>query len=276
MSKFTGNVELELDVKPYRRSTSKCHQTLSHYSRKAYHSTSHKTSFLSDPQFPDAMLKLYKGMRIAFFEEIYEKYSQLEFTHLTDRSLGMAGIESRFAKLFGRAQYGILDHPKERSYLRRSLLWRRADETKAMIKIDYPPNRRVPSWSWMAVMGSISFMDVPFGAVDWTPDLESPFKDREGPCGAPGALGGDARDFSKQDHDLLFFDRDTDVLSYGQTRCLILGTQDIANNHLVKHYGLLVATTGKDNDIYERVGVVILERDQAWMSEGQFQRIRVL
>ena len=220
------------------------------------------------------MLKRYKGMRIAFFEEIYEKYSQLDFTHITDRSLGMAGIESRFAKLFGKAKYGILDDANERSYLRRSLLWRRADKTPVMIRIDYPSNRQVPSWSWMAVVGSISFMDIPFGAVDWASDLGSPFEDCDG--GAPGALCGDATDFYKQQHDHLFFDRDTDALFYGHLKCLVLGTQDISSSHMVTHYGLLVAVAETGSDIYERVGVAAFERDQTWMDQEHIQRIRVI
>jgi len=220
------------------------------------------------------MLKLYKGMRIAFFEEIYQNYSELDFTHLTDRSLGMAGIESRFAELFGRARHGILDDIRERSYLRRSLLWRRADLTKDMIKIDYPADRRVLSWSWMAVTGSICFMDVPFGAVDWQPDLGSPFDD----YGTPGALLGDARDFDKQENDRVFFDRspDDDWFSYSLLKCVVLGMQDRSNGSLLTHYGLLVAAAETGSDVYERVGVAAFERDQTWMDQELIQRIRVI
>ncbi|KAG9188484.1 hypothetical protein G6011_02407 [Alternaria panax] len=220
----------------------------------------HKTSFLSDPQFPDAMLKRYKGMRIASFEEIYEKYSQLEFTHLTDRSLGMAGIESRFATLFGKA----------------NLLWRRADLTKVMTKIVYPPDRQVLSWSWMAVTGSICFMDIPSGSVDWTPDLVSPFDDSEDTCGTSGALRGDARQFSTQRDDRLFFDRVTDGLSYGQLLCLVLGTQDVWDGRLMTHYGLLVATAEEGSGVYERVGVATFERDHNWMDREHFQCISIV
>jgi hypothetical protein len=222
------------------------------------------------------MLKRYKGMRIAFFEEIYEKYSQLDFTHNTDRSLGMAGIESRFAKLFGRARYGILDDPSECSYLRRTLLWRRADPTKVMTKIDYPSNRRVLSWSWMAVMGPICFMDIPFGAVNWNVDIGSPFKDIKDPDSTPGALCGYARDFVIQRSDHLFFDRTTDEHSHGQLRCMVVGTQDTSNDCLMKHYVLLVTTVEEGSDIYERVGVGTFERDQAWMNQGHVRRIRVM
>jgi hypothetical protein len=250
---------------------------LSQSNNEAYYCTSHKTSFISDPQFPDTMLKRYKGMRIAFFEEIYEKYSQLDFTYLTDRSLGMAGIETRFTTLFGRAQHGILDHPKERSYLRRSLLWRRADLTKEMTKIDYPSHRRVLSWSWMAVTGSICFMNIPFGTVDWNLDLVSPFHEcGDTGGGAPGALHGDARNFLRRHSDRLFFDRSTDGLLYGQLRCVVLGTQDISSDRLVTHYGLLVATAEGGSDVYERVGVAAFERDQTWMRQEPVERVRVI
>lgn len=215
-------------------------------------------------------------MRIAFFEEIYEKYSQLDFTHYTDRSLGMAGIESRFTRLFGKAQYGILDDPTECSYLRRTLLWRRADLTKVMTKIDYPPNRRVLSWSWMALMGPICFMDIPFGAVNWTPNLGSPFNDCEDSDDTPGALRGDARDFFKQRNDRLFFDRHNDMPPQAQLKCMVLGTQDISSGCLLTHYGLLVATAGEGSDVYERVGVATFERGQDWMVRVDTKRIRIL
>lgn len=223
------------------------------------------------------MLKRYKGMRIAFFEEIYERYSRLDFTHYTDRSLGMAGIESQFAKLFGKAQHGILDHPKERSYLRRTLLWRRADLNRDMTKIDYSKNRRVLSWSWMAVTGAICFMDIPFGTVDWKPDLGSPFNN----CGefgdTPGALHGDARDFYKQYNDRVFFDRgrESEWIPFIELKCVILGMQDISGR-LLTHYGLLVTAAEKGSNVYERVGVAAFERDRSWMDQEHIQRIRVI
>ena len=213
-------------------------------------------------------------MRIAFFEEIFARYSQLDFTHPTDRPLGMAGIESRFTKIFGQARYGILDDPRERSYLRRSLLWRRADLTKEMTKIDYPLNSRVLSWSWMAVTGSICFMDIPFGAVDWKPDLDSPFDNH----GTPGALRGDARDFDKQETDRVFFDRspDADWFTYSLLKCVVLGMQNVSNGCLLTHYGLLVAAAETGSDVYERVGVAAFERDQTWMDQQYVERIRVM
>ena len=233
---------------------------------------------MSDPQFPDAMLQRYRGMRIAFFEEIYEKYSQLDFTHPTDRSLGMAGVESRFAKLFGRAQHGLLDQQKNRSYLCRTLLWRRADPNEDMTKIDYPPNMRVLSWSWMAVKGAICFMDIEFGAVDWEQDLGSPFNNYGGVGDAPGALYGHAIDFHKQDNDRVFFDRgrEAEWIPSIELKCLILGICDTSDDRLVTHYGLLVTAAEKGSDVFERVGVAAFERDQIWMEQEYMQRICVM
>ena len=215
-------------------------------------------------------------MRIAFFEEIYGRYSQLDFTHSTDRSLGMAGIESRFAALFGKARHGILDDPKDRSYLHRSLLWRRADVTRSMTKINYPPNKRVFSWSWMAVMGPICFMDVPFCIVDWNTDLRSPFNECEDSSGTPGALRGFARDYSKQTGDQIFFDRDNDATLHGRVQCMILGTQGISSGYLMTHYALLVVATLEGSDIHERVGVAMFERDQKWTDSVYDQWICIM
>ncbi|KAI4953731.1 hypothetical protein J4E91_002579 [Alternaria rosae] len=120
-------------------------------------------------------------------------------------------------------------------------------------------------------MGAICFMDIPFGAVDWKPDLGSPFKNCEDSDDTPGALHGDARDFSKQYNDRVYFDRgqEADWISFVQLKCLILGMQDISDGRLMTHYG-------KSSGVYERVGVAVFERDQTWMDQEHIQRIRVI
>lgn len=65
--------------------------------------------------------------------------------------------------------YGIFER-----YLERSLLWKRS-ERNHFAPIDYPPGKAVPSWSWMAYDGLISYLDVPFDEVNWSKDYESPF-----------------------------------------------------------------------------------------------------
>lgn len=233
------------------------------------------------------MREQYKGMRIVFFEVIYKRYSELEFTHSTDISLGMAGIETRLARLFGngrtehgngRADYGIFYDPKEYSYLPRTLLWQHANFDNALTKINYPTDRPVPSWSWMAVMGPISFMDIPFAAVRWHRDFVSPFgdsrySDQNGTTHKSFQdLQGKARDFVAHIGDRTFFDRNADIPTYSILKCVVLGTNTETIGLRQKHYGLLVVPS-RDNK-YERVGVATFEREQSWV-EGPYVKIHI-
>lgn len=217
------------------------------------------------------MLKQYKGMRIVFFEEIYEKYSRLEFTHAIDRSVGMAGIETRLAKLFGDARYGILNDPKDFSYLPRTLLWKRADSNDLLTKITYPNDRLVPSWSWMAVMGPICFVDIPFNAVRWNSNFSAPFRqsDKEDNLSKrpPQVLEGTASNFVPQATDRIVYDCVEDMPAYAGLKCFILGTDSEAAGDMEKHYGLLILAVGKEG-MYERVGVAIFERGKDWEMES--------
>jgi hypothetical protein len=187
----------------------------------------------------------------------------------------MAGIESRLAKIFGHAQFGILYDPKDFSYLPRTLLWERADPNHILTKIDYPPNKQVPSWSWMAVMGSICFMDIPFGGVDWDRDFESPFNR---PQNTPQALFGNARDFTKQNDDRLIFDRHMDAPLHTHLKCMVLGTKTDSMGHTrtKKHYGILVVAREADDGSYERVGVATFERDSNWLTRDRGVPVRII
>jgi hypothetical protein len=230
------------------------------------------------------MIKQYKGMRILFFEEIYGKYSQLEFTEPQDRSVAMAGIETRLAHpdipVFSNARYGILHDPKDFSYLPRTLLWRRSNPQIPLNKIDYPKDRQVPSWSWMAVMGPIRFVNVPFDAVEWYTDLESPFGEHDSSQQniatnkSLWAVGGTARDFIADKADDIALDRTMAVLLPRGIKCLVLGTGVDQIGKLHKHYGLLVVNTGADN-LYERIGVATFTRHENW-TKGKSVRIRVV
>lgn len=216
------------------------------------------------------MLKLYKGMRILFFKEIYEKYSQLDFTYPTDRSVGIGGIETRLAKLFGNAQYGIIQDPREYSYLPRTLLWQRANRDIPMEKIGYSKGRTVPSWSWMAVSGAVHYVDIPFAAVDWNTKVEAHLDDFINPtsiiaCNQPlPTIHGIAKDFAQESQDDVIIDCALDASSFGHLRCLILGTDSELVEGRQRHYGLIVVPT-EDANLYQRIGVGIFTRDDGWM-----------
>ncbi len=132
---------------------------------------SSKASFLGDSNFPKSALEYFKGGRILFFQSVYEMYSRLGFTYYEDRPIAIAGLERQLVQTFEtQGGYGIFE-----SYLERGLLWQRP-ENGSLSRIRYPSDRHVPSWSWMAYRGGITYMKIPFEGADWTKDLTTPFK----------------------------------------------------------------------------------------------------
>jgi len=117
-----------------------------------------------------------KGGQIRLYELLYKQYSRLQFTRVYDRPLAIAGLEQRLIRAFAtQGGYGVFTR-----YFGRSLLWQR--DTSAtphgMTPIQFPKTQRyqVPSWSWMAYEGAITFMDLPFGGVDWEEkEIRSPW-----------------------------------------------------------------------------------------------------
>jgi hypothetical protein len=117
-----------------------------------------------------------KGGQIRLYELLYKQYSRLQFTRVYDRPLAIAGLEQRLIRAFAtQGGYGVFTR-----YFGRSLLWQR--DTSAtrhgMTPIQFPKTQyyQVPSWSWMAYEGVITFMDLPFGGVDWEQkEIRSPW-----------------------------------------------------------------------------------------------------
>lgn len=218
-------------------------------------------------------------MKILFFENIYEQYSKLEFTCDTDRSVGMAGLERRLVRTYKtRGGYGILHN-----FLSRSLLWQRED--KSLQRIPYADNRRVPSWSWMAVKGAIKYMNVPFDTVDWNEDkIQSPFRaELNGGPGIPsvqpvGDLVAVARDLVPGNGGELIFDRPEETESIQNLKCVIIGTERLdtpADSQ--KHYVLIVAPLHSEegNTDYERVGVAVVAKKDIKF-EGSGIQVRIV
>ncbi|OTB05609.1 hypothetical protein M426DRAFT_10357 [Hypoxylon sp. CI-4A] len=121
-----------------------------------------KAEFLGDPHFPKFALRYFRDGRIILFQSLYELYSKLAFSVPTDRSMGIIGLERRLAKTFQtRSDYGVFQR-----YVGRSLIWKRKLAGKLM-RIKYPDDRAIPSWSWMAYGGEISYISAPFGRISW-------------------------------------------------------------------------------------------------------------
>ncbi|KAF4622802.1 hypothetical protein G7Y89_g14223 [Cudoniella acicularis] len=122
-----------------------------------------KARLLGDPQFPKYVFSSIDEDVFRPFQYLFEMYSKLALTKSTDRSVAISGLVSRLSSASRtKDRYGIFQH-----FLHRSILWQRSGD-KRMKPIEYPPDRKVPSWSWMAYEGEISYVDIPFGKVEWS------------------------------------------------------------------------------------------------------------
>ncbi|OTB13671.1 hypothetical protein K445DRAFT_368493 [Daldinia sp. EC12] len=227
-----------------------------------------KSAFLGDPNFPEYAMRHYKGGRIRLYQALYEKYSGLSFTFETDRSIAIRGLEQRLVRGFGTlGGYGVFE-----CYFHRSLLWKRSDII--LSRIYYPPDRPVPSWSWMYNSGRITYVDLPFGEIDWSADVISPF--RENPHRKDGkywmgnqmreelGIQARARNFAYSDAiSSITFDRNDDYEPLS-LRCAIVGRDKPWSSKKDKLcYVMIIKPTMKtkgsltDSTMngYERVGV---------------------
>jgi hypothetical protein len=124
-----------------------------------------KKYFMLDPNFPERLLKVGNQRTIEFIQFLSTEYSKRGLTEKTDRCAAISGLESRIAQAKKcETRFGIFQ-----SFLHRSLLWQRLEE-RDTDRIDYG-DQIVPSWSWMAYNGSVEFMDIPFGKVEWVRGL---------------------------------------------------------------------------------------------------------
>ncbi|KAI0976973.1 heterokaryon incompatibility protein-domain-containing protein [Xylaria arbuscula] len=134
-----------------------------------------QAALLGDPRFPKVATESSKGGRIRLYEHLYGQYSRLQFTRIYDRPLAIAGLEQRLIRAFDtQGGYGVFTR-----YFGRGLLWQRDTAlSQAMKPIHFPKSQKynVPSWSWMAYEGAITFMELPFGEIDWEEtELRSPW-----------------------------------------------------------------------------------------------------
>jgi len=252
----------------------------SHAGTVTHTSSSKLASFLGDPNFPSKLSgKLVgtdRGERIRFYEDLFQTYSRLDFTRVTDRPIAISGLEQRMLRDLGsRGGFGIFDDG--RSLLPRSLLWQRGHEVGSLKRFDHGTGLRLPSWSWMAYDGPIDFMDLPLGEVDWLED------EVRGPWAEGGATsaqdtiaaGGKgltavARPFTQEPvHDdedddseiILDGDENTGTHEWRDWRCIVVGTRRVPRGGRMTpvegrtHYFLIVAPVGEGSGDYTRIGV---------------------
>lgn len=197
------------------------------------------------------------GGPICLYEFLYKYYSRLQFTRVYDRPIAIAGLEKRLIRAFDtEGGFGAFE-----CYFGRSLMWQRASDAEYMLRIDFPPETqyRVPTWSWMAYTGPITFMDLPFDSVEWEAgDSLSPWKSSS--ASGSHSLIAIARglNLAFADGNIVF---DSSEEANGRIiSCVVVGRQklEIRDQQATRmHYVLIVAPkrhAGKDN-IFERVGV---------------------
>ncbi|KAF4785891.1 hypothetical protein HER10_EVM0011151 [Colletotrichum scovillei] len=235
-----------------------------------------QAALLGDSDFPKSALEYFKGGRIVTFQTLYQMYSRLAFTVPSDRSIGIKGLEERLVKDFAtKGGFGIFDE-----YLQRSLLWQKAPDA-SLDRISYPPDRRVPSWSWMAYQGQIAYLEAPFEHINWTKDIITPFNTDSGKKThwevSEGSeiplLRGVASRISLDDIELLKrvrFD-ESRPHTIDHLRCIVVGREKTEGlTREPEHYVLVIARLSKEQGgRYERVGVGRLLAEHILLREPQ-------
>lgn len=240
--------------------------------------TNSQASFLGDPNFPKLAMSSTRGAKIRFYESLYRQYSNLDFTKIHDRPIAIAGLEQRLVSAFKtEGGYGVFNGV----FFGRSLLWTRDTKRSDGLKlIDFPRDQkfRVPTWSWTAYEGPITYFDIPFNHVRWTYNtaegkIQSPWTSMESDCTSfslhTGELDGRI-DLTAQAREMLDLESgeaqekviyDEGMLPPGaQKLCVIVGHEKPNDEECTMqdlgYYVLLIAPSADPSDgSYRRVGV---------------------
>lgn len=200
------------------------------------------------------------------------QYSRLEFSVSTDRPIAIAGLETRLLDAFEtRGGFGVFER-----YLGRSLLWTRAPDVDRLTRItSSAAQASVPSWSWMAYEGGISFLDLPFGEIEWTADTEfrSPYSQKGSSRGLRGRMSSSS---SKHPAELRVVTRsfhmvaassssgiiwDDPNATHDQLRCVVIGRLASESGSLAQKHWVVVLRELRIG-LYERVGAGCLPKDK--------------
>jgi len=215
--------------------------------------------FLLDPKFPQRLLEAGPERTIHFINALFEDYSKRGLTKSTDRAIAISGLQTRIARTLDSGEsYGILD-----KYRWRNLLWQRCGEKK-MERIKHT-DLKVPSWSWTAYLGGITFISIPFnGTVSWDEDLRLDSKHKDTLTGSLGKLWNCTlkqkesqlviRNLRGRGRGWLQFDVE-DITDIDLLQCVVVGR--IRGKSEWEYYVLVVRKTGSKGE-YERVGVGLI------------------
>ncbi|KAH6950159.1 hypothetical protein DER45DRAFT_619888 [Fusarium avenaceum] len=240
--------------------------------------TNPRPSLLGDSNFPSSVEPRYKGGRVMLVQDLYQQYSKRIFWDAKDRPVAIAALEKRLTAVFDtRGGFGVFQ-----AFLERGLLWKRPDKTPFLKHINFPQQRKVPSWSWMAYDGLISYVEIDFDEVDWTKEYSSPFATQSAAYGKwhweadgtnrPPMVGlTKVREMNLvQSKDELFKTITFDVSDGYQPadlRCVVLGKAKSGGTigPLVLSCYVIIVKYSMDNIVrraFTRVGAGVLKEDQ--------------
>ncbi|KAK1977645.1 heterokaryon incompatibility protein-domain-containing protein [Colletotrichum cereale] len=232
--------------------------------------------FLGDPNFPTkAMKENSRAMKIRYFQDLYRRYSRLEFTRIYDRPVAIAGLESRLRKAYWtKGGYGIFDDRPGHGLFHRSLLWHRGEEEKTLKPIDFSSSllSAAPTWSWMAHEGGIDYLDPAFDNTEWEDtEIEPPWSVTGG--GSDGSHDTSYLNVVVRSFGVAGYMADEVKFIYDNTqrkvsslrnpegpRCVVVARcKEGASVREKRHYVLVVAgtgnTTSRGQKIFSRLGV---------------------
>ncbi|CAH0003415.1 unnamed protein product [Clonostachys byssicola] len=234
-----------------------------------------KATLLGDSNFPRSAESFNKTGKIVIMQNLYKQYSALGFKFFEDRPVGISGLERRLTSAYDtRGGYGILE-----AYLERSLLWKR-DDARYLERIQFPSGRSLPSWSWMAYSGTITYVEIRFNEVDWTNEYVSPFASLTKISKQHWEATSEDRlptlDVSKvrplnprSSHDQALANISFDVAGAGcaiqDLRCVVLGKHKKAMGITPLPCYVLIVKSGTDPNTVVRIGAgILLEHDICW------------
>jgi hypothetical protein len=227
---------------------------------------SSKASFLGDANFPHSFPDYVKGKRIELYQDLYQRYSRLALSYSTDRPIAIRGLEKRLISVLGtKGGYGVFD-----IYLGRGLLWQR--DQGSLERIDFSNKEKeaqelVPSWSWMAYTGSIRYLNIPGGGVEWDQwgqDIISPWKHATDGVKVSPQLQAIVRDIDVVEPGAQIF-LDEPNRTFGRPfKCVIVGSSKTSTQGRYReYYALIVIPVDQgEGNFYERAGVAFLHHHQ--------------
>lgn len=119
---------------------------------------SKKKHFKLDPNFPKLLFGSGYSSTLVFLASFLEDYSTHGLSEPTDKVRALSGLTNRIKQALScKENFSIFE-----LYLHRNLLWER---TGSIERINYESSA-VPSWSWMAHVGGIKFIDELYGDLE--------------------------------------------------------------------------------------------------------------